>query len=112
MVAAAAAAASGRGAAVQFQTGPDKAEFVSSLFGSVTHSDPHRKEEFVRGVSNASRLNIHNSPPPLTPQPTHWVEFLFPLRPFCCFVKHSVTDCKALFKITQCGRASLLFDLR
>lgn len=59
-----AAAASGRGAAVQFQTGPDKAEFVSSLFGSVTRSDPHRKEEFVRRVSNASRLNIHNGTPP------------------------------------------------
>lgn len=76
MVVVTAAAASGRGAAVQFQTGPDKAEFVSSLFGSVTRSDPHRKEEFVRGVSNASRLNIHNGPPPKPPnRHTGWSFF-------------------------------------
>lgn len=82
-------AATGRRAAVQFQTEPDKAEFVPSLFGSLSPpvSWIHRKEEFVCGVSNANRLDIHNSPPT-----ENWVEFLLPLRPLllCQALGHSL----------------------
>lgn len=76
-------AANGRRAAVQFQTEPahhsHKAELVPSLFGSLSPSVSwiHRKEEFVRRVSNANRLNNPNSPPT-----ENRVELLLPLRPF------------------------------